>query len=73
MTTADKIALASAIGTISAAVFTACAVIYAAKSANASRDTVKVMGEQWRQDQQDRTMQELHRAVAPLSSLRACV
>jgi len=70
MTTADKIALASAIGTILAALCTAGAVIYAAKSANASRDTVRIMGEQWQQDQQDRTTNELHRAVALLSSLR---
>ncbi len=70
LSTSDKIALVGVTGTVLAAFFTAGAVFYAAKSANASRDTARIMRDQWKQDQQDRTMKELHRAVALLSSLR---
>jgi len=70
MTTADKIALASAIGTGLAAIGTVIAVWYAAKSANASRDSAETMRAQWQRDRDDRAPDEWRKRVSLLSLLR---
>jgi hypothetical protein len=70
MTTTDWIALGSASGTGLAAVGTVIAVVYAAKSANASRDSAETMRAQWQRDRDDRAMDEWRKKVSLLSSLR---
>jgi uncharacterized coiled-coil protein SlyX len=70
MTTADKISLASAVGTGLAAIGTVIAVVYAAKSANASRDSAQTMREQWHRDRDDRARDDWRKRVSLLSLLR---
>ena len=70
MMTSDKIALASAIGTGLAAIGTVIAVVYAAKSADASRDSAETMRAQWQRDRDDHAMDEWRKKVSLLSSLR---